>query len=173
MKNVSIWPRLIRKKKVSIWRRLDMSVSSTCLDMRHVMSRHVLIWVFAISRHFLFLWVLTISRHYESSPYRDTYESSPSQDIFYILRTLSSLKCIEKIVTVSVISHPSSLWLQNFLFSIFLSFCMCVDCGCLVGMYRKDSHILCDCTPHILYRVAKTHRIPYLYRSFSAKVTYI
>ena len=23
------------------------------------------------------------------------------------------------------------------------------------------------------YRVAKTHRIPYLYRSFSAKVTYI
>ena len=25
----------------------------------------------------------------------------------------------------------------------------------------------------ILYRVAKTHRIPYLYRSFSAKVTYI
>ena len=24
-----------------------------------------------------------------------------------------------------------------------------------------------------LYRVAKTHRIPYLYRSFSAKVTYI
>ena len=31
--------------------------------------------------------------------------------------------------------------------------------------------------PHIstsaLYRVAKTHRIPYLYKSFSAKVTYI
>jgi len=25
----------------------------------------------------------------------------------------------------------------------------------------------------VLYRVAKTHRIPYLYRSFSAKVTYI
>jgi len=25
----------------------------------------------------------------------------------------------------------------------------------------------------ILYRVAKTHRIPYLYRSFSAKETYI
>ena len=24
-----------------------------------------------------------------------------------------------------------------------------------------------------LYRVSKTHRIPYLYRSFSAKVTYI
>jgi len=25
----------------------------------------------------------------------------------------------------------------------------------------------------VCYRVAKTHRIPYLYRSFSAKVTYI
>ena len=25
----------------------------------------------------------------------------------------------------------------------------------------------------LVYRVAKTHRIPYLYRSFSAKVTYI
>ena len=25
----------------------------------------------------------------------------------------------------------------------------------------------------LLYRAAKTHRIPYLYRSFSAKVTYI
>jgi len=28
-------------------------------------------------------------------------------------------------------------------------------------------------TTHVYYRVAKTHRIPYLYRSFSAKVTYI
>jgi len=35
---------------------------------------------------------------------------------------------------------------------------------------QKDSRIIAG---HINYRVAKTHRIPYFYRSFSAKVTYI
>jgi len=30
-----------------------------------------------------------------------------------------------------------------------------------------------DVSAKVCYRVAKTHRIPYLYRSFSAKVTYI
>jgi len=29
------------------------------------------------------------------------------------------------------------------------------------------------CIRTYMYRVAKTHRIPYLYRTFSAKVTYI
>jgi len=43
----------------------------------------------------------------------------------------------------------------------------CDSCLYVVGT-------VCDITGIVeRYRVAKTHRIPYLYRSFSAKVTYI
>ena len=38
---------------------------------------------------------------------------------------------------------------------------------CLPAVY------FCVCLRGVVYRVAKTHRIPYLYGSFSAKVTYI
>jgi len=38
---------------------------------------------------------------------------------------------------------------------------------------HTHTHTLQHCVQCFLYRVAKTHRIPYLYRSFSAKVTYI
>jgi len=46
------------------------------------------------------------------------------------------------------------------------------------GSILEDSRISKKTNDHIekdsrRYRVAKTHRIPYLYRSFSAKVTYI
>ena len=48
-----------------------------------------------------------------------------------------------------------------------------------VYAYRNNTYIIYIVPPRrsedeeYLYRVAKTHRIPYLYRSFSAKVTYI
>jgi len=37
----------------------------------------------------------------------------------------------------------------------------------------RAAHSDVCCRHDLRYRVAKTHRIPYLYRSFSAKVTYI
>ena len=40
--------------------------------------------------------------------------------------------------------------------------------ACVFAVFR-----LCVCSVSAHYRVAKTHRIPYAYRSFSAKVTYI
>ena len=40
-------------------------------------------------------------------------------------------------------------------------------CVCFM---KSEDMTLCD---FLSYRVAKTHRIPYLYRSFSTKVTYI
>ena len=46
--------------------------------------------------------------------------------------------------------------------------CMCIY-GCVWTIHLCG--YVCVCTH--TYRVAKTHRIPYLYRSFSAKVTYI
>jgi len=45
----------------------------------------------------------------------------------------------------------------------------CVTVCCSVLHTRRAS----VCVWNIAYRVATTHRIPYLYRSFSAKVTYI
>ena len=45
------------------------------------------------------------------------------------------------------------------------------------NVHSKESYIYMYLYIYIYtytrYRVAKTHRIPYLYRSFSAKVTYI
>jgi len=66
--------------------------------------------------------------------------------------------------------------------------CGCVDvfvcvrvCVCVCEYTRdRDVQMISAINPCVcvrvcgyVYRVAKTHRIPYLYRSFSAKVTYI
>jgi len=42
-----------------------------------------------------------------------------------------------------------------------------------LGVFGKDFVVFTKSLCLSAYRVAKTHRIPYLYRSFSAKVTYI
>ena len=57
--------------------------------------------------------------------------------------------------------------------------CVTVEISIRVGCMRSDDYLDQDqriielVTEKHSYRVAKTHRIPYLYRSFSAKVTYI
>ena len=63
----------------------------------------------------------------------------------------------------------------------------CGCCVCVLAYMQVCMHVcirvcmsvciyVCDCGcmhAYVYYRVAKTHRIPYLYRSFSAKVTHI
>jgi len=46
---------------------------------------------------------------------------------------------------------------------------ICIYINTCVAVRRSVLQLVFLCG----YRVAKTHRIPYLYRSFSAKVTYI
>ena len=52
----------------------------------------------------------------------------------------------------------------------FVCVCVCVNLVFLsvLGLFELYSFLLCVW----VYRVAKTHRMPYLYRSFSAKEPY-
>jgi len=58
-----------------------------------------------------------------------------------------------------------------------LNICICSyqeydSCICVIWI-MQISICMCSYQEHSWYRVAKTHRIPYLYRSFSAKEPYI
>jgi len=52
---------------------------------------------------------------------------------------------------------------NSFMEGVYVCVCVCVC-----------AFVFCFCvTQSEIYRVAKTHRIPYLHRSFSAEVTYV
>jgi len=77
---------------------------------------------------------------------------------------MTCVRCVHIYVTSCVIHRVSDVYIYMFYRVSHTKDLSCVRC---IYIY------VTSCVRCRANRVAKTHRIPYLYRSFSAKVTYI
>ena len=75
-----------------------------------------------------------------------------------------SFICVTWLIHINDVTH---VYVWHDVFTCVIRVFMCVTCEMTYTYVRDKAY------SYMRYRVAKTHRIPYLYRSFSAKVTYI